>query len=164
MDALLHSAIRCGGRPGQFAMAVAKARPPSGQSSIGAAAQATGSSKTRVGQASVVVQYAPELADSVLAGSWGRTASRSEVHVGPSTHGLRAAHWPAVIQVADVIVKRKRWATVVGLYGVDARASDKQPQPVVRWLKELFHSDVWKDPVQRRRVIRKESAADQSSG
>ena len=56
----------------QFALlswAVAKARLPSNSQSTREAAKASGLSKGRVWQASVVLEYAPDLADLVLAGT-----------------------------------------------------------------------------------------------
>jgi len=44
---------------------------------------------------------------TVIAGRGVKLRRVSEVQVGPTTYRLRAAHWPAALQVADVIVKRK---------------------------------------------------------
>jgi len=56
--------------------------------------------------------------------------------------------WPAAVQVADVMVSRERWATVIGLYGVTVDESGEKcghgrhsiPQ-TLKDLRPLFKSD-----------------------
>lgn len=61
---------------------------------------------------------------TIIAGRGVELRRVSEVRVGGSTSRLQA-RWPAALQVADVYVGRKRWATVVGLYAVTRDKNDK---------------------------------------
>jgi len=54
---------------------------------------------------------------TVIAGRNMELRPLTEIKIGPSTHTLKS-RWPALLQVADVLVRGKRWATVVGLYGI----------------------------------------------
>ena len=50
----------------------------------------------------------------------GRGVSLIEVQEVQTIRGKRSlsSTWPAIVQVADVLVRGERWATVVGMYGI----------------------------------------------
>lgn len=54
---------------------------------------------------------------TVLAGRGVELRRVDSVKRGLRRHAV-ASHWPAAVQVADVLVRGERWATLVGLYGV----------------------------------------------
>ena len=63
---------------------------------------------------------------------WGTVIASSSVDLVPVTHvkrGLRQIplefHWPAAVQISDIMVEGERWATIVGMYapGWDLRGN-----------------------------------------
>lgn len=63
--------------------------------------------------------------------TWGTVLAGRDVTLNPVTHvrsGLKHTtlqhRWPAAVEVADVMIGRERWATVVGVYGLTVDQHD----------------------------------------